>query len=240
MGAVLPREEVKEEVKEIKVDEEVDYVNIPDIGKVEVTVMNRKGSGGDAFVIHGAAEAIKQEWIHVGSELCQVHDLTVYVPNLHSNEKTKDLAKKGLTEEELRKRFSSAVDALTYILEKHYKLNNVLLCGKSIGSRLAVKMGSTGDWFSATILTNPTNEQYLKEFHKKNKPLLFVTNSNDKKSLEKLHLYANEWMDDKNFEYFVGPAESPAYIKLDKKGGHTMSLSFTKPILEFTKKHYLK
>jgi len=205
---------------------DVDHVEIPNIGIVDVTVINGFGKNGKVFAIHGTSSFVRNEWIKVGEQLAKVHDLAVFIPNLHSNPST--------APNEV-----NAKPAIKYLIEKHYRLNDVLLCGKSWGSKVVAEMACNVDWVRALILTNPINEDSLQCIHKKDLPLLYATNKNDY-AISTKALYENEWKSDANLVIYVGPADSPALIKPTKFGGHMMSQSFIKPILDFAEKFYLK
>lgn len=217
--------EVKE-AKEAKISTEDDIVKIPQIGDVSVKVINRNGLGGTAFAIHGMNSFVKREWVPVGNLLAQHHDLAVYVPNLHSNPSTVPGKQESFA-------------ALNWLATKHYKLSNLLLCGKSWGTRAAAQMVCSEADVRALILANPVNDDYLDTIHKKGFPVMYITSEDDfaKKTME---LYEKEWKGDPNFVSFVGPATSPALIKPTNLGGHLMTQAFIKPILDFTKKFYLK
>jgi len=203
-----------------------DHIKIPNIGNVDVTVINRTGKNGKVFAIHGTSEFVRKEWIQVGEQLAKVHDLAVFVPNLHSNP--------GAAPKQ-----NNAKPAIKYIIEEHYNFKDVLLCGKSWGSSVAAELASNGDWVRALILTNPVNEDHLKCIHDKGLPLLYATNEDDY-ARETMRLYQDEWKSDRNLVIHVGPADSPALIYPKKKGGHMMAKSFMEPILDFTEKFYLK
>jgi len=212
--------------KEENVTSEVDNINIPDIGEVEVKVINREGKGGNAFAVHGMSKFVRNEWVHVGNHLAQKFDLAVYVPNLHSNENTEPDNKDSIT-------------ALEYIVQKHYKLNNVLLCAKSWGTEAVAQMAVTGTSVHSIIFANPINRDFLDSIHNKKFPLMYLTNEDDFAKEDTMELYENEWKDDPNFVSFVGPSSSPALIKPAKLGGHLMTQAFLEPIHEFVEKFYL-
>jgi len=214
------------EVKEEKASMEEDIVKIPNIGNVEVNIINRNGRGGTAFAIHGMSKFVRREWIPVGDYLAKDYDLSVYVPNLHSNPTTVPGQ-------------ANSIAALSYLVEKHYRLGDVLLCGKSWGTRAAAELACSGAFTRALILANPVNDKHLDTIHKKNFPVMYITSEDDfaKSTME---MYEKEWKGDSNFVRYVGPANSPALIKPTKLGGHLMTQAFIKPILDFTKKFYLK
>jgi len=206
----------------------VDRVNIQEleIGHVDVTVINGFGKNGKVFAIHGESKFVRNEWIKVGEELASAHGLAVYIPNLHSNNASAPNQPK-------------AVPTIEYLIFKHYKLNDVLLCGKSWGSEVAAKIACKGNWVRAIILTNPVNKEHLKCIHENDIPLLYATNENDH-AKNTMELYKKEWDGDRNLVTFVGDGKSPALINPKKLGGHMMSQSFIEPILEFVKEFYLK
>jgi len=216
--------EVKNQ-KEESVTIEEDYVQIPDIGKVEVKIINRHGKGGTAFGVHGASKFVRREWVPVGNHLAQELDLAVYVPNLHSNQYTNP------DNEE------HSILALNFIV-RYYKLENILLCGKSWGTYAIAEMALSGEFVHSMIFANPLNDKSLDSIRKKNCPVMCLTNEDDF-AKETMKLYEEEWKDDENFVSSIGPSSSPSLIKPAVRGGHLMTKAFLKPMVDFVKKFYV-
>jgi len=196
----------------------VDKVELAGYGIVEVTVMNRDGKGGRALAVHGMALSVVHEWDLVGMELAKNLDFQVYIPNMHSNFKTKPSS-------------SNSRKALLLIM-KHYNLdNNILILGKSWGTTAAAflvcREGSLASWARAIILANPVNEEYLPCMHSGGIPLLYLSNEDDH-AIRSLASYKKEWGMDKKLTLFIG-----------NKGGHTITNEFTNPIMNFVQANYL-
>merc|ERR1719320_1907139 len=102
----------------------VEKLDIPDIGIVEVTVINRFGKGGSALAIHGMKSTLVHEWVPAAEHFSSALDLQVYIPNLHSNRQTKPGSR-------------YAFKALNYVIDKFHIRDNMVLMGKSWGTAAA-------------------------------------------------------------------------------------------------------